>query len=269
MKGKYKIGIIIAAIAVFFIATTFVGFSQENIDIAGSTSVQPVMEELVDGYKSNNSHANINVQGGGSGMGIRSVSDGIADIGMSSKNLTPEESEGVEIVELGKEGLVICINNDNPISDLSTSELKQIFSGEITNWKELGGNDEEIHVITREDGSGTRNAFESLIMNDSDIKDSAIIQSSTEAVKQTVATDPGAIGYISLAHMSDDVKPLTVNGVEASEQTIKEGTYELQRPFLMIINEDNTSEACLEFIEWIKSPEGQKIIIEDRIVPIQ
>lgn len=267
MKTKYK-GLILVAIIIVVIAVSVIsGFDKERIDIAGSTSVQPLAEQLATEYVADHDNIQVNVQGGGSGMGIRSVSQGIADIGTSSKELSAEDSVGVTAVELGKEGIVIGVHNSNTVDDLSTDQIKQIFSGEITNWKELGGPDEEIHVVTREEGSGTRDAFESVVMDDQDIKSDAIVQSSTESVKQAVSTDPGAIGYMSFAHMSDHVKSLTVNNVVASEETIADGSYELQRPFLFVINEDNYSQAVHDFVDWIKSPEGEQIIIDAKIVP--
>ncbi len=267
MKTKNKLIILIVIVILFLALSSASGLNHGRIDIAGSTSVQPLMEELVEEYSEEHPDIQINVQGGGSGMGIRSASQGIADIGMSSKNLKSEESKGLEVIELGKEGIVLGVHNSNNVSDLSTEQLKDIFSGKITNWKEVGGSDSEIHVITREDGSGTRDAFESMVMYGEDIKKDAIVQSSTESVKQAVCNDPGAIGYMSLAHMSSDVKAITVNGVEATTDNIANGEYELQRPFLIIINPDTANDELIEFINWIKSPEGEKIIVEEKIVP--
>lgn len=264
MKKKY-IGLIFL-IVIFLFFSVYSGMNTERIDIAGSTSVQPLAEVLVEEYSKNNPDLKISVQGGGSGMGIRSISQGIADIGMSSKELSPEESKGLEVVEIGKEGIVIGVSNSNPIDDLTTEELRKIFSGEISNWKDLGGPDESIHVVTREDGSGTRSAFESIVMDGERIKNDATVQSSTESVKQTVATDSAAIGYMSLAHMSDDVKPVKINGVVSSEENIRNGEYELQRPFLFLMSENHTADID-DFINWIKSPEGEKIIKSQKIVP--
>ena len=267
MKTKYK-GLILVVIIIVILALSITsGLGKERIDIAGSTSVQPLAVQLATKYVAGSDKIQVNVQGGGSGMGIRSVSQGVADIGTSSKELSSEDSVGVTTVELGKEGIVIGVHNSNTINDLSTDQIRQIFSGEVTNWKELGGPDEEIHVVTREEGSGTRDAFESIILDGQDMKSDAIVQSSTESVKQAVSTDPGAIGYMSFAHMSDDVKSITVNHVSVSEETIADGSYELQRPFLFVINEDNYSQAVRNFVDWIKSPEGEQIIIDAKIVP--
>ena len=181
-KNKYLIGIIaiIVIIAGALIISAEAGSSR--IQVAGSTSVQPVAEKLVEVYKSSHPDAQINVQGGGSSVGIKSAEDGSADIGMCSKAL--DNNSSLKQYELGNDGIVIAVNTQNQVSDLSDEQLQGIFSGNITNWNQVGGSDGEINVITREEGSGTLDAFKSIVMGDSDIKDDAIVQSSTEAVKQ-------------------------------------------------------------------------------------
>lgn len=267
MKLKNLLLIVLVVVIFLIVTSIAIGKNQTSIEIAGSTSVQPLMEEISDEYCEKHPNVKINVQGGGSGMGIRSCGQGIADIGMSSKNLTENESKELEIVELGKEGIVIGVNNKNNIDDLSIDDIRKIFSGEITNWKEVGGEDNEIHLIVREDGSGTRDAFDSLVMKGSEVKKDAIVQSSTESVKQAISSDPNAIGYVSLAHMSDDIKGISVGGVEASTDTIQNGEYELQRPFIIIFNNNTAPEDLKDFVNWIKSSEGRKIIEEEKIVP--
>jgi len=266
MDSKYK-GVIIIILAIALAYLLFnPGSNYERIDIVGSTSVQPVAEKLAIAFMENRSDVRINVQGGGSGMGIRSTQQGIADIGMSSKELSQDEKKDITEIEIGKEGIVIAVSTENDISDLTIEEIRGIFNGSIKNWKELGGKDLPIHVITREEGSGTRSAFESIVMSKTKIKSDAIVQSSTESVKQAVASDPGAIGFVSLAHMSDDVKALLVDGVKPSEETIANGEYELQRPFLFLIKGAETA-IVKEFLIWIKSPAGAKIIEDANIVP--
>ncbi len=262
-KNQYLIGILVVVIIIAGILMVSAGGSSK-IDIAGSTSVQPVAEKLVEVYKESHPDAQINVQGGGSSVGIKSAEDGSADIGMSSKSINENETN-LKAYELGKDGIVIAVSNDNPVSDLSNDQLKGIFSGEITNWKEVGGNDGKINVVTREDGSGTLDAFESIVMGDSKIKDDAVVQSSTEAVKQSVSQDPNAIGFISFAHMSDDVKICNVNGIAPSEATIADGTYELQRPFLFLTKGEATGDVK-EFIDWVMSDEGSKVLAEEKVI---
>lgn len=267
MKNTKKIAII--AIIIFVVAglavLSGVG-SSEKIDIVGSTSVQPVVEKLVETYKETHPNANINVQGGGSSVGIKSVHDGIADIGTSSRELKDNEKKGLSEYNIGQDGIVIAVNNKNAISDLTEEQLKDIFSGKITNWKEVGGSDGKINVITREDGSGTLDAFESIVMGkDTKIKSDAVVQSSTEAVKQSVKQDENAIGFVSFAHMSNDVKALEVNGVSPSAETIADESYKLQRPFLFLVKGTPSGE-LKEFIDWVNSEEGQKVIADEKIV---
>lgn len=260
---KYLIGVIAVIAVVAGLMAFSTGGGESKIEIAGSTSVQPVAEKLVEVYKVSHPDAKINVQGGGSSVGIKSTEDESADIGMSSKEL--DNDSKLKTYELGKDGIVIAVSPDNPVSDLSNEQLKQIFSGEITNWKEVGGNDAEINLVTREEGSGTLDAFESIVMGGSEIKSDAVVQSSTEAVKQSVAQDPNAIGFVSFAHMSDDVKAVNVNGIAPSEDSIADGTYELQRPFLFLTNGDATGEVK-EFIDWVMSEEGSRVLTEEKVI---
>ena len=266
MDSKYKgvIIIILAVVLAYLLINPTLNY--ERIDIVGSTSVQPVVEKLANAFMENHSDVRINVQGGGSGMGIRSTEQEIADIGMSSKELSENEKKEITGIEIGKEGIVISVNNENNISGLTINQIRDIFNGNIRNWKEVGGKDLPIHVITREEGSGTKSAFESIVMDGTKIKSDAVVQSSTESVKQSVASDPGAIGFVSLAHMSNDVKTLLVDGVEPSEETIVNGEYELQRPFLLLIKGEEVG-LIKEFLDWVKSPEGAKIIKEENIIP--
>lgn len=266
MKKKTKI--FGAAALIIIIAAVFVmigGTGASEIQIAGSTSVQPVAEKLVETYKQTHPDAKINVQGGGSSVGIKSVQDGTADIGTSSKELKDNEKQGLTEYTLGQDGIVIAVNTANGVSDLTAEQLKGIYSGNITNWNQVGGSDGQINVITREDGSGTLDAFKSIVMNGSDIKGDAVVQSSTEAVKQSVQQDSNAIGFVSYAHMTSDVKAINVNGVAPSNSTIADGTYELQRPFIFLVK--GTPDGDLKtFIDWVNGPEGQKIIADEKIV---
>ncbi|MEA4956829.1 Phosphate-binding protein PstS 1 [bioreactor metagenome] len=267
MDSKYKGIIIFAVIIILAFLLINPGTNYERVDIVGSTSVQPLAEKLADSYMESHEGVRIYVQGGGSGMGIRSTNQGLTDIGMSSKELSSDERKNITEVPIGKEGIVIAVSNQNNISKLSIEQIRNIFNGNITNWKEIGGKPGEIHVITREEGSGTRSAFESIVMEDTKIKNSAVVQSSTESVKQSVASDPDAIGFVSFAHMSNDVKAVAVDGISPSEETIYNGKYPLQRPFLFLVKGTPTGEVE-KFLEWVKSPEGIEIIKEEKIIPI-
>jgi phosphate transport system substrate-binding protein len=260
--------IIIVVFAIIAIATMlFAGSgSASTIDIVGSTSVQPVAEKLAETYQSSHSNVKINVQGGGSSVGIKSAQDGTASIGTSSKELKADEKKGLTEYTLGQDGIVIAVNNKNTVNDLTKEQLKDIYSGKITNWKEVGGSDAPIHLVTREAGSGTLDAFEAIVMGkETKMKSDAIVQSSTEAVKQSVKQDPNAIGFVSYAHMSDDVKALNIGGISPSDSTISDGSYELQRPFILLVK-GTPNEDVKEFIDWVMSSEGTKILIEEKIV---
>lgn len=262
----------IIAILIFFViiigGVLSLGFGgPERIDIVGSTSVQPVAEKLVEEYNINHSDVKINVQGGGSSLGIKTAHEGIADIGMSSKELDDDDKQSLKEYEIGRDGIVLVVNTNNNVSDLTKNQLKDIFSGKITNWKEVGGSDNEIHVVVREAGSGTLNAFEDIVMNDTKIKSDAVVQSSTEAVKQSVKQDENAVGFVSFAHLSSDVNAINVEGISPTNVTIADGSYELQRPFLFVVKGEPTGE-LKEFIEWTNGPEAQKILESEKIIKL-
>lgn len=266
MDSKIKLGIIIIIIIIGAYMLFKPGVQYDRIEIAGSTSVQPVVEKLAEKYMEEHPNVKINVQGGGSGMGIRTTEQGIVDIGTSSKSLKSDEKGNLQEFVIGKDGIVIAINTQNKINDLTTEQLKNIFNGNITNWKEVGGVDATIHVVVRESGSGTLSSFESLVMNKTKIRSDAIVQGSTESVKQAVKQDPYAIGFVSLSHMSSDVKGIEVNGVTASETTIADGSYALQVPFEFLTKGEPTG-VTKEFIDWVFSAEGQSIVRSEKVVP--
>jgi len=270
MDTKYIIGIIVAIIVIvgaYLVLAGSGGGQEETITIVGSTSVQPVAEKLATEYMKKNSSVKITVQGGGSSVGIKSVQDGTADIGTSSKSLDADESTGLTQDEIGLDGIAIVVNKDNNISGLTTEQVKGIFTGEITNWNEVGGSDAEINVITREEGSGTRDAVQEIVMGGKTVSfvDGAIVQSSTEAVQQAVAQDPNAIGFMSYAAVSD-TKALEIDGVAPSEETVLDGSYTIQRPFLFLVKGEPTG-ALKAFIDWVNGSEGQAIIKSDKVVP--
>ncbi len=272
MDTKYIIGIIVVLLVI--VGAYFVlagGSSQESINIVGSTSVQPVAEKLATEYMKKNPDVKITVQGGGSSVGIKSVQDGTADIGTSSKDLKDNESAGLTQYEIGKDGIAVVVNSQNSVSGLTLEQVKGIFTGNITNWKEVGGADAQINVVVREDGSGTRDAFQEIVLGKLDngtkvsFKKDAIVQSSTEAVQQTVVQDPNAIGFISFAAVKD-AKALQIDNVAPSESTILDGTYKIQRPFLFLVKGD-ASGAVKAFIDWVNGAEGQAIIKSEKLVP--
>ena len=238
-----------------------------SIQIAGSTSVQPLSEELAMEFMSKYPDVKINVAGGGSGAGIKAAQDGTADICASSRKLKPEEKSVKEIV-IAKDGIAVVVNPANPVNNLTMEQIKSVFSGEVTNWKDLGGSDAPITVVIREDGSGTRGAFEEIVLG-KDVKftDKAIIQNTTGALRTTVAGTPDAIGFISLGALNDKVKALKVNGVHISKENVLNNSYKVARPFIYMTKEEPTGLIKL-FIDFVLSAEGQKIVERD-FIPVK
>lgn len=239
-----------------------------SITISGSTSVQPLAEELAKKFKEKNPNATIDIQGGGSGVGIKSALDGVADIGMSSRELK-EEEKSLKEVKIAIDGIAVILNSANGIEDLSIDQIKKIYMGEITDWKEVGGKAGKITIVTREEGSGTRGAF--IELTGLEVKEggnkvdktaaSAITQGSTGAVMTTVSSDPNAIGYASFGAVKDktDVKMIKVDGQNCTEENIYAGNYKISRPFLMLTKDDATG-LSKDFLDFILSPEGQELV---------
>lgn len=235
----------------------------QEVNIVGSTSVQPVCEDLVEKYKKSNNDSKITVQGGGSNMGIKSVDADIADIGMCSKEL--DKNHNITTYELGYEGLVIAVNPSNNISDLSAEEIKNIFQGNITNWAQSGGDNKTINVYVREEGSGTLDAFKDMLMNQTPVREDAIVFNSQGSLKQAIGQDADSIGIVSYSYLDDSIKALCIDGVYPSQNSIADGSYMLQRPFLLLINDKPCNETQ-EFIRWLNSNEAAEILNDHKII---
>ncbi len=237
-----------------------------SITMAGSTSVQPLAEELAKAYMAKNPDVKIAVQGGGSGAGVKAAMDGTADIGMCSRELNPEESS-LTATEIAKDGVAIIVNKANKLNNISIEQLQKIYTGSVSAWKEIDRKslNTKIVVVNREAGSGTRGAFEELVLGKMKNTNNCIVQSSTGAVQQTVAVTKEAIGYISLGSLDPKaVKALTVNGVVCSDANILAKKYLIQRPFLLL-TKSAPSGAAKDFMSWILGPEGQKIVSKEFI----
>lgn len=234
-----------------------------TLTIAGSTSVQPFSEVLADRFMEKNPQVQVNVQGGGSSQGVTAALSGVADIGSASRNLKDEEKkENLEETVLAYDGIAIVVHPSNQVSALTKDDVKNIYLGNITNWKEVGGADAKISVVCREAGSGTRGAFEEIVMGDDDISNSVIIQNSNGAVRTTVEGDNNAVGFISLSIVNDKVKALDIDGVTPNVDNVKNGSYKISRPFLYVTKTapEGLSKAYLEFA---LSDEGQAIVVEE------
>ena len=232
-----------------------------TVSTDGSTSMEKVIGSLGEAFEAENSGITFTYNPTGSGSGITAVSEGRCDIGLSSRALTDEEKEsGLTETILALDGIAIIVNPENPVNDLSLEDIAKVYTGEITNWKDLGGNDAEIVLIGREAGSGTRDGFES-ITGTEDLCQYRQELTSTGDVITTVANNPGAIGYASLASISDTVKAITVDGVAPSEETVKDGSYVVQRPFVLVTKTDTPlSEAAQLFFDYATSADVEDIL---------
>ena len=233
----------------------------------GSTSMESVMGSLIEAFKEVQPDVQVQYTGSGSGAGITSAQDGTADIGLASRDLKDDET-GVKQITVAKDGIAIIVNPENPVADLSIEQTAQIFTGEITNWSDLGGNDGQIVPIGREAGSGTRDGFESI----TGTEDACVYQNeltSTGEVIANVASNPNAIGYASLSAVDDTVKALTVGGVAPSEETVLDGTYAIQRNFNFILSDSTElSDAAQAFVDWATSTEASDLIAGAGAVPV-
>jgi phosphate transport system substrate-binding protein len=237
-----------------------------SLTIAGSTSVQPFAEKLSEIYMELYPREVVNVQGGGSTAGIKACRQRAAQIGTSSRDLHPEENDLKKII-IAWDGIAIIVHPQNPIQKITLKQLQGIFSGKIRFWSELGGAKKPIFFVTREEGSGTRDAFESLAMKKMEISNEALVEDSNGAVREIVGHNPFAIGYISFGIVNHQVKALAVNSVQPSLSTIKEREYQLTRPFLFVVNEPVTSQAS-RFIEFVLTKNGQQILEKEGLVGI-
>ena len=241
-----------------------------KIAIVGSTTIAEPMEKLVAAYKETGNTDDIEVQGNGSSAGIKAAIDGTADIGMSSRELSEEEkASGLVETVIAYDGIAVVVNPANAETGLTQEEVKGIFEGTITNWSEVGGADQDIIVVTREAGSGTRSAFEEIVglldeAKASTITDTALVSDGTGAVMATVASKEAAIGFISLGYMDDTVKALEIDGVAPTTESVKSGEYKISRPLLLVATPSVKPEAQA-VIDFITADAGQEIMSEKYI----
>ena len=239
-----------------------------NVAAGGSTSMKNVIAALTEGFAEVEPGVTVSYDPTGSGAGITGAADKTLDIGLSSRALKDDEKADVDGTTIALDGIAIIVNNASKVEDLTVDQLKQMFTGEIINWSEVGGDDGEIVLIGREAGSGTRDGFESIV----DVKDSckyAQELTATGAVISAVEANPLAIGYASLSAVGDTVKMVTVGGVECSEETVKDGSYEVQRPFVFVTNKSVTlSEQAQAFFDFATSADAADLIRTAGAVPV-
>ena len=265
---KKIISVIAAAMLVIGVVTAC-GSAETSKSVAtdGSTSMNKVIGSLGEAFEAETG-ITVTYNATGSGAGIQAVLEDRCDIGLSSRDLKEEEkAEGLVGTVLAYDGIAIVVHPDNPVADLDVETIAKIYTGEITNWKEVGGMDSEIVLIGREAGSGTRDGFESI----TDTEDKCVYRqelTSTGDVITTVGSNPGAIGYASLASVKESVKVLMVDGVIASEETIKDGSYVVQRPFVLVTKQGKAlSESAQSFFDYVTSFDANEVISSAGVVP--
>ena len=239
-----------------------------NVATGGSTSMKNVIAALTEGFAELEPDVTISYDPTGSGAGITGATDKTLDIGLSSRALKDEEKNDVDGTVVALDGIAIIVNKDSKVADLTVEQLKKMFTGEISNWKDVGGDDGEIVLVGREAGSGTRDGFESIV----DVKDSckyAQELTATGAVISAVEANPLAIGYASLSAVGDTVAMVTVEGVECSEDTVKDGSYKIQRPFVFVTNKSAAlSEQAQAFVNFATSKDAADLIRAAGAVPV-
>lgn len=243
---------------------------KETLKIAGSTTVQPIASKAAEAYMKKNPNILVSVQAGGSGAGIKMVSEGSVDIGMSSREIKSEELEatpGLQTHAIALDGIVIVTHPGNTLTDLTKEQVRAIFSGETTNYKEIGGPDMEIVVINREEGSGTRGTFEELVMEKTPITEKALQKPSNGAMKAAVSENENAMGYIGLGYVDETVKAMQIEGVTPSVASVKDGSYPVSRKLYMVTNGE-ASGTAKDFIDYVTGSEGQDIVAEEGFIKL-
>jgi phosphate transport system substrate-binding protein len=242
------------------------------ISVAGSTTVQPLAELFAEAFTAQHPEVEITVQGGGSGVGVKSAGEGTVDVGMASREIKQEELTtyaDMKVFVIARDGIAAVVHPDVTVEDLTVEQVRGIFSGEIANWSEVGGPDRAILVVSREEGSGTRAAFEEMVMGeDARIVGTAILQPSNGAVRTTVATTPDAIGFLSFGYLDESVKALKVAGVEPNEANAASGSYPVVRPLNMMTKGEPTG-AVKAWLDYILSAEGQAVVKDEGYLPVE
>jgi phosphate transport system substrate-binding protein len=265
-RGIWLVAGIIIIMSLLFVLPAC-GGTTEEITEAGSTTVQPLAEKFAEAFNVTHPDVVVTIQGGGSSVGVKSAADGTVDIGAASREIKPDEPALVKHL-IAKDGIAIIVHPSNAISDIDKDKVKEIFSGNITNWSELGGPDEQITVVAREEGSGTRGAFEEMVMSEDLITNTAILQSSNGALRTTVANDSNAIGFLSLGYVDSAIKALSINGLPCTTVTALDGTYPIVRPLYFLTATEPTG-LVKEFVDFCTGSEGQTIVEEEGYIPVK
>ena len=276
MKRK-KIKLLAGAMIIAMTGAVFTGCGNNStsndgtvtITVSGSTSVGPLMEKIAEKYEEENSNISIEINQTGSSAGIKDAMDGISQIGMSSRDLKDEEASKVKSTVLAYDGVAVITNTSNPIKELTIEQIRDIFTGKITNWNQIGGNDSPIVVVSRETGSGTRTAFEEGVgYSEEELVKTATISKGNGDVKTTVSTNENAIGFVSFEYLDDAISAININGIKPTAENVKAGSYVLSRPFLAVTNEQYITEDTKNLIDYITGKEGQQIVKDNKLITI-
>ncbi|MCK5036811.1 MAG: phosphate ABC transporter substrate-binding protein [Candidatus Sabulitectum sp.] len=241
-----------------------------EISVVGSTTVQPLAELLSEAYEAIDPNVRVTVSGGGSSVGVKSAAEHTADIGMASREIKESEIQDcpeIVIHTIARDGIAIVANPDIDVDGITMEQARGIFSGEITDWSEVGGTAGTITVAAREEGSGTRSAFEDLVMDDALITEMAILQPSNGAIRTTVATTPGCIAFLSFGYLDSSTKPMAVHGALPTAENVSTGSYPVVRPLNMVTYGEPTG-AVAEWLEFITGEDGQAIVAAEGYIPI-
>ncbi|MDD3539544.1 MAG: phosphate ABC transporter substrate-binding protein [Atribacterota bacterium] len=273
---KFKIlSTFFLVLLLFLPASVKVSASEQVIVVKGSTTVLPIAQPCAEVFMDQNPDIDISIQGGGSGVGITSLIDGTCDIGNSSRPVKEEEvakakEKGVELFAniIAKDAIAVIVHTSNKIDGLTLEQIKAIFTGEISNWSPVGGEDQVIVVVSRDSASGTFEAFNELALHKEKLRPDALMQASNAAVATTVANTPGAIGYVGLGYVTSQVKAIKVNDIIPSKETVNDNSYPLARPLFMYTNGEPDG-IVKDFIDFVLSAEGQKLVEENGFIRVK
>lgn len=263
---EWRILLTIVALSSVLFSFRYLGTTKQIVRLAGSTAFLPFAEQLAEVYMMTHPDISVETQGGGSATGLMASLAGIVDIGMADLLTLPKEVDSLQHVIVARDGIAVIVHPSNPVSSFTLDQLSHIFQGQITNWKEVGGEEASIRIISREEGSGTRKSFDTLILKGKKLEGKAMFQDSNGTIRETVKNDPHSIGYISISFIDDGIKAATINGTEPTNGNVVNGIYPLSRPIFFLLPEQQTPEAK-DFVSFVLSNEGQALIAKNGLIP--